>query len=118
MRTPRHLTAAGLIALVSLAVPPRQARGLDTPDDTIPCAIGVRFEENLGQTHQDVRFLSRGGGHVVFLTRQALVLKQYHDLSYQEIADAMESTVASVQMLLHRAMNALRKDLGSRSVER
>ena len=46
--------------------------------------------------------------------RQALVLKQYQELSYQEIADAMESTVSSVQMLLHRAMTALREDLASR----
>lgn len=46
--------------------------------------------------------------------RQALVLKQYQDLSYQEIADAMGASVSSVQMLLHRAMTALRKDLGSR----
>ena len=46
--------------------------------------------------------------------RQALVLKQYQDLSYQEIADAMDTTVSSVQMLLHRAMTALRKDLASR----
>lgn len=43
--------------------------------------------------------------------RQALVLKQYQDLSYQEIADAMGSTVSSVQMLLYRAMAALRDDL-------
>lgn len=46
--------------------------------------------------------------------RQALVLKQYQDMSYQEIADAMDTTVSSVQMLLHRAMTALRKDLTSR----
>lgn len=50
--------------------------------------------------------------------RQALVLKQYHDLSYREIADAMGVTVSSVQMLLHRAMTALRKDLANRRDER
>jgi RNA polymerase sigma-70 factor (ECF subfamily) len=49
--------------------------------------------------------------------RQTLVLKQYHDLSYQEIANAMGTTVSSVQMLLHRAMTALRKDLSSRRDE-
>lgn len=49
--------------------------------------------------------------------RQALVLKQYQEMSYQEIADTMETTVASVQMLLHRAMTALRKDLASRRDE-
>ena len=42
--------------------------------------------------------------------RQALVLKQYQDLSYQEIADAMGTSVSSVQMLLHRAMTTLRRD--------
>ncbi len=50
--------------------------------------------------------------------RQALVLKQYHDLSYREIADAMGVSVSSVQMLLHRAMTALRKDLANRKDER
>ena len=49
--------------------------------------------------------------------RQALVLKQYQDFSYQEIADAMGTTVSSVQMLLHRAMTALRRDLASRRDE-
>ena len=46
--------------------------------------------------------------------RQAIVLKQYHDMSYQEIAEAMDTSVSSVQMLLHRAMTALKKDLASR----
>ena len=46
--------------------------------------------------------------------REAIVLKQYQDFSYQEIADAMDTSVSSVQMLLHRAMTAMRKDLISR----
>lgn len=50
--------------------------------------------------------------------RQALVLKQYHDMSYQEIAEAMDASVSSVQMLLHRAMNGLRKDLVKRRDDR
>ncbi len=45
------------------------------------------------------------------------MLKQYQELSYQEIADTMETTVSSVQMLLHRAMTAMRKDLTSRRGE-
>ena len=49
--------------------------------------------------------------------RQALALKQYRGMSYQEIADAMDTSVSSVQMLLHRAMTALRKDLTSRRNE-
>lgn len=46
--------------------------------------------------------------------RQALILRQYHDMSYDEIAQAMDATTGSVQMLLHRAMTALRQDLGAR----
>jgi RNA polymerase sigma-70 factor (ECF subfamily) len=44
--------------------------------------------------------------------REALVLRQDHDMSYREIADTMGVTVGSVQMLLHRALTALRRDLG------
>ncbi len=43
--------------------------------------------------------------------RQALILKRYNELSYQEIAEAMGISVGSVQMLLHRAMSALKRDL-------
>lgn len=42
--------------------------------------------------------------------REALILKQYQDMSYAEIAEAMGLTVSAVQMLLHRAMTALRKE--------
>ena len=42
--------------------------------------------------------------------REALLLKQYQDLKYSEIAEAMGLSVSAVQMLLHRAMLALRKD--------
>ena len=50
--------------------------------------------------------------------RQALILRQFQDMDYREIAAAMDTTVASVQMLLHRAMTALRTDLGKRKDER
>ncbi len=42
--------------------------------------------------------------------REALLLKQYQGLKYREIAEAMDLSVAAVQMLLHRAMEALRKE--------
>ncbi len=42
--------------------------------------------------------------------REALLLKQYQNLKYREIAEVMDLSVAAVQMLLHRAMEALRKE--------
>ena len=43
--------------------------------------------------------------------RQAILLRRYEDMSYQEIAEAMGTTVAAVQTLLHRAMKHLRAAL-------
>jgi RNA polymerase sigma-70 factor (ECF subfamily) len=40
--------------------------------------------------------------------REALVLRRYHDMSQEEIAAAMGTTVAAVESLLSRAMTALR----------
>lgn len=40
--------------------------------------------------------------------REALVLRRYHDLSQEEIAAAMNTTVAAVESLLSRAMATLR----------
>lgn len=49
--------------------------------------------------------------------REALVLKHYMDMKYKEIAETMGLTVGSVQMLLHRALQALRHDLLPRGGE-
>jgi RNA polymerase sigma-70 factor (ECF subfamily) len=43
--------------------------------------------------------------------RMAVVLQHYHQLSYVEIAEAMKTSVSSVQSLLHRGMLALRREL-------
>jgi len=43
--------------------------------------------------------------------REALVLRRYHDMSQEEIAAAMDTTVAAVESLLSRAMAALRMRL-------
>ncbi len=48
--------------------------------------------------------------------RQAVVLRQYQGMAYQEIAVTMQTTVSAVETLLHRATVTLRGDL--RSMER
>ncbi len=69
------------------------------------------FDELAGRQESDR--VQAAIGRLPERQRQALVLKQYQDLRYQEIAETMGTSIASVQMLLHRAMNALRKDLVS-----
>lgn len=46
-----------------------------------------------------------------FRQRQAIVLRRYDDLSYREIASAMNISVAAVESLLQRAMDSLKKRL-------
>lgn len=48
--------------------------------------------------------------------RQAVLLKRYENMSYEDIAAAMGTTVPAVESLLSRAMQALRKDLAHSEV--
>lgn len=43
--------------------------------------------------------------------RQAVLLRQYEQMSYREIASAMGTSVTAVETLLHRAMGNLGRDL-------
>lgn len=60
------------------------------------------------ETRQSVR---EAIGRLPERQRQALLLKMYDGLSYQEIASTMEVSVPAVESLLHRATTALRKEL-------
>ncbi len=46
--------------------------------------------------------------------REAVVLREYEGMSYQEIAESMDTSASAVESLLHRAVTALRKDLGGK----
>ena len=46
--------------------------------------------------------------------RQAVVLKRYQGLSYQEIASALEATVPAVESLLQRAAATLKRELSGK----
>lgn len=43
--------------------------------------------------------------------KTVLILYRYHDLSYKEIAEALDTTVSAVESRLHRAKENLRKKL-------
>jgi RNA polymerase sigma-70 factor (ECF subfamily) len=43
--------------------------------------------------------------------RVAFILNKYDELSYQEIADILGTTISSIESLIHRAKNNLRKKL-------
>src|SRR5688572_1244455 len=77
----RALTSAFTVAtIIALLVPALSARGA-TPSVPAPAApridlsrIPLSFEENIGQAHDSVRFLSRGPGYALYLTPSEAVL--------------------------------------------
>ena len=82
---------------------------LSTEHDTTPATQRDALESLTGREEQ--RLVQEAIARLPERQRQALVLKQFQEMSYQEIADTMETSVSSVQMLLHRAMTALKGDL-------
>jgi RNA polymerase sigma-70 factor, ECF subfamily len=48
--------------------------------------------------------------------RQALLLRQYEELNYEQIAKVMQTSVSAVESLLHRASLALRIALGEQGI--
>jgi hypothetical protein len=72
---PSALTVATIIALLVSAP---SARGAASPAPAAPridlSRIPLSFEENVGQVHDSVRFLSRGPGYALYLTPSEAVL--------------------------------------------
>jgi RNA polymerase sigma-70 factor (ECF subfamily) len=46
--------------------------------------------------------------------RTAIVLKEYHGMTFQEIADLLECPLSTVKTRLYQGMTALRRELGGR----
>lgn len=87
------------------------AAPVDPPHDSPSALQEIERRERREEVQRAIRRLP-------VRQREALVLKQYHGLKYDEIALAMGVTTPAVQMLLHRAMTALREDLGRQGGKR
>ena len=44
--------------------------------------------------------------------RQAIILKEYHGLTFQEIADLMKCPLSTVKTRVYQGLSTLRKQLG------
>ncbi len=66
---------------------------------------------------EEIRRLVRGSlERLPARQRQAIVMRRYHEMSYQEIATAMQTTVPAVESLIQRGMASLRSDLADKGV--
>lgn len=77
----------------------------DVPDD-------IRTDRHVES--EDTRRLVRAAlAKLPKRQREAVLLRQYQDLSYREIAENLGTSVPAVESLIHRAMVALQRELGS-----
>jgi RNA polymerase sigma-70 factor, ECF subfamily len=63
------------------------------------------------ERQEDIERVRRALENLPARQRQAIILRRYESMSYKEIAESLDSTVAAVQALLNRAMNSLRGEL-------
>ena len=50
--------------------------------------------------------------------RQAIILKEYHGLTFQEIADLMKCPLSTVKTRVYQGLSTLRKQLGTQLTPR
>jgi len=67
--------------------------------------------ENVGESQELGKILQQAIDELPENQRIAFVLAKYDELSYKEIAEIMNSTVSSIESLVHRAKSNLQKRL-------
>ncbi len=75
MRLPVLVCAASSLALLAVGHPPRDAAGPIAVDVRQAGRLPMRFEPNLGQFDEPVRFLARSRGATLFLTDDGATLR-------------------------------------------
>jgi len=82
--------------------------GEDTPTETI---------EELVSRHQLGRAVAKAMSQLPEEQRTAIILKEYHGLTFQEIADLLDCPLSTVKTRLYQGLTVLRKQLREAGVE-
>jgi RNA polymerase sigma-70 factor (ECF subfamily) len=72
----------------------------------------VESVEDLAARAELSREVARAMTHLPAEQRQAIVLKEYHGLTFQEIADLMKCPLSTVKTRVYQGLSTLRKLLG------
>jgi len=93
----------------------RRERGQVSLDEAPDEALAVGASVDGPEREQDLALLRRALAGLKVEYREVLVLREYQDLSYAEIADITESTESAVKSRLFKARRALHETLGRAS---
>lgn len=86
--------------------------GLDSGREDLPSA--EESAERRVEREDEAARVRRAVSKLPARQREAVALREYEGMSYQEIAEAMNTSASAVESLLHRAVTALRKDLAGK----
>jgi len=98
----------------------RRARIVQAPDDVDLLELAAAAEpsepiEDLVARRDLVRSAERAMAALPEEQRTAIVLKEYHGLTFQEIADLMECPLSTVKTRLYQGLSVLRRELSKPS---
>ena len=89
----------------------RESRKQAPLDDVPEEAIAVAADTGEREAEEDVRLIRLALGRLKIEYREVLILREYQDLSYREIAEITESTESAVKSKLFKARRALHEAL-------
>lgn len=87
----------------------RDAREHQSYDESMPYASADEVTSDVALRQRLAEEIAR----LPALYREALVLREYEDLSYQEIVEALGATMATVKFRIFKAREILRQRLGT-----
>ena len=74
--------------------------------------------EDLAARAEMSREVAKAMAHLPAEQRQAIILKEYHGLTFQEIADLMHCPLSTVKTRVYQGLSTLRKELGEQMTPR
>jgi RNA polymerase sigma-70 factor (ECF subfamily) len=74
--------------------------------------------EDLAARAELSREVAKAMQHLPTEQRQAIILKEYHGLTFQEIADLMKCPLSTVKTRVYQGLTTLRKQLGEQMTSR
>ena len=78
----------------------------------------VETVEDLAARAELSREVVKAMAHLPSEQRQAIILKEYHGLTFQEIADLMKCPLSTVKTRVYQGLSTLRKQLGAQMTPR
>jgi RNA polymerase sigma-70 factor, ECF subfamily len=86
-------------------------RKSDDPDELVEFQSADPSPQDAASTQEMAEIVKRSVQGLPFLQKEALILREYHNLNYDEIAKILHTSLGTVKTLIHRARQHLKEKL-------